>query len=57
MLVGAGALHARAEVLAVAEKLGSADHEDAARQGGGARTTHPLTTGGIGLLGTGRRGG
>lgn len=51
MLVGAGALHARDEVLAVAEKLaapvvktlpGKAVIPD----------DHPLTTGGLGLLGT-----
>jgi pyruvate dehydrogenase (quinone) len=51
MLVGAGALHARAEVLAVAEKLAS----PIVKSLSGKATVpddDPYTTGGLGLLGT-----
>ena len=37
ILAGAGALHARDELLAVAERARRADRQDAAGQGGGAR--------------------
>lgn len=51
MLVGAGALHARAEILATADVLGSPVVK--ALSGKAAvPDDHPLTTGGIGLLGT-----
>lgn len=51
MLVGIGARHARAEVLAVAEALGS----PIVKTLSGKQVVpddHPLTTGGLGLLGT-----
>jgi pyruvate dehydrogenase (quinone) len=51
MLVGVGARHARAEVLAVAERLGS----PVVKTLPGKMVVpddHPLTTGGLGLLGT-----
>ena len=51
MLVGAGALHAREEILAVADVLASPVVK--ALSGKAAvPDDHPLTTGGIGLLGT-----
>jgi pyruvate dehydrogenase (quinone)/pyruvate oxidase len=51
MLVGAGALHARAEVLQVAEILGSPIIKTLSGKAV-VPDDHPLTTGGIGLLGT-----
>ncbi len=51
MLVGAGALHARDEVLAVAEALGSPIVKTLPGKAV-VPDDHPLTTGGIGLLGT-----
>ena len=51
MLVGAGALHARQEVLAVAEALGSPIVKTLPGKAV-VPDDHPLTTGGIGLLGT-----
>jgi pyruvate dehydrogenase (quinone)/pyruvate oxidase len=51
MLVGAGARHARAEVLAVAEILGSPIVKTLSGKAV-VPDDHPLTTGGIGLLGT-----
>ena len=51
ILAGAGARHARAELLAVAREAGRADRQDAVRQGG-VPDDSPYTTGGIGLLGT-----
>ena len=51
MLVGAGALHARSEVLAVAELLGSPIIKSLPGKAV-VPDDHPLTTGGIGLLGT-----
>jgi pyruvate dehydrogenase (quinone)/pyruvate oxidase len=51
MLVGAGALHARAEVLAVAEALGSPIIKTLPGKAV-VPDDHPLTIGGIGLLGT-----
>jgi pyruvate dehydrogenase (quinone) len=51
MLVGAGALHARAEVLAVADALGSPIVKSLSGKAV-VPDDHPLTTGGIGLLGT-----
>ena len=51
MLVGAGALHARDEVLAVAEALGSPIVKTLPGKAV-VPDNHPLTTGGIGLLGT-----
>jgi pyruvate dehydrogenase (quinone) len=51
MLVGAGALHARAEVLAVAEALGSPIVKTLPGKAV-VPDDHPLTIGGIGLLGT-----
>jgi pyruvate dehydrogenase (quinone)/pyruvate oxidase len=51
MLVGAGALHARAEVLAVAEHLGSPIVKTLPGKAC-VPDDHPLTTGGVGLLGT-----
>ena len=51
MLVGAGALHARTEVLAVAEQLRSPIVKTLPGKAC-VPDDHPLTTGGIGLLGT-----
>src|SRR6202034_2224437 len=51
MLVGAGALHARAEVLEVAERLGSPVIKTLPGKAV-VPDDHPLTLGGIGLLGT-----
>ena len=51
MLVGAGALHARAEVLAVAERLGCPIVKSLPGKAV-VPDDHPLTTGGLGLLGT-----
>jgi pyruvate dehydrogenase (quinone) len=51
MLVGAGALHAREEVLAVAERLASPIVKTLPGKAV-VPDDHPLTTGGIGLLGT-----
>ena len=51
MLVGAGALHARDEVLAVAEILGSPIVKTLPGKAV-VPDDHPFTTGGIGLLGT-----
>jgi pyruvate dehydrogenase (quinone) len=51
MLVGAGALHARDEVLQVAEALGSPIVKTLPGKAV-VPDDHPLTTGGIGLLGT-----
>ena len=51
MLVGAGARHAREEVLAVAELLGSPIVKTLSGKAV-VPDDHPLTTGGIGLLGT-----
>ena len=51
MLVGAGALHARDEVLAVAEALGSPIVKTLPGKAV-VPDDHPLTVGGIGLLGT-----
>jgi pyruvate dehydrogenase (quinone)/pyruvate oxidase len=51
MLVGAGALQARAEVLSVAEQLGSPIVKTLPGKAC-VPDDHPLTTGGIGLLGT-----
>ena len=51
MLVGAGALHSRAEVLAVAEALGSPVIKSLPGKAV-VPDDHPLTTGGLGLLGT-----
>jgi pyruvate dehydrogenase (quinone) len=51
MLVGAGALHARTEVLAVAEALGSPIIKTLPGKAV-VPDDHPLTIGGIGLLGT-----
>jgi pyruvate dehydrogenase (quinone) len=51
MLVGAGALHARDEVLLVAEALGSPIVKTLPGKAV-VPDDHPLTTGGIGLLGT-----
>jgi pyruvate dehydrogenase (quinone) len=51
MLVGAGALHARDEVLAAAEALGSPIVKTLPGKAV-VPDDHPLTTGGIGLLGT-----
>lgn len=51
MLVGAGALHAREEVLAVAERLGSPIVKTLPGKAV-VPDDHPLTTGGVGLLGT-----
>jgi len=51
MLVGAGALGARAEVLAVAEVLGSPIVKTLLGKAV-VPDDHPLTTGGVGLLGT-----
>ena len=51
MLVGAGALHARAEVLDVAERLGSPIVKTLPGKAV-VPDDHPLTLGGIGLLGT-----
>src|SRR5438552_7953746 len=51
MLVGAGALHARAEVLAVAEKLASPIVKSLSGKAA-VPDDHPYTTGGLGLLGT-----
>jgi pyruvate dehydrogenase (quinone) len=51
MLVGAGALHARDEVLAVAEALGSPIVKTLPGKAV-VPDNHPLTTGGTGLLGT-----
>lgn len=51
MLVGAGALHARAEVLATADMLGSPIVKSLPGKAV-VPDGHPLTTGGIGLLGT-----
>ena len=51
MLVGAGALHARAEVLAVAEMLASPIVKTLPGKAV-VPDDHPLTLGGIGLLGT-----
>jgi pyruvate dehydrogenase (quinone)/pyruvate oxidase len=51
MLVGAGALHARTEVLALADALGSPVVKTLSGKAV-VPDDHPLTTGGIGLLGT-----
>ncbi len=51
MLVGAGALHARPEVLAVADRLASPIVKTLPGKAV-VPDDHPLTTGGIGLLGT-----
>jgi pyruvate dehydrogenase (quinone)/pyruvate oxidase len=51
MLVGAGALGARAEVLAVADLLGSPIVKTLPGKAA-VPDDHPLTTGGVGLLGT-----
>jgi pyruvate dehydrogenase (quinone)/pyruvate oxidase len=51
MLVGAGALHARDEVLAVADRLGSPIVKTLPAKAV-VPDDHPLTTGGLGLLGT-----
>jgi pyruvate dehydrogenase (quinone) len=51
MLVGTGALHARTEVLAVADALGSPIVKTLPGKAV-VPDDHPLTTGGIGLLGT-----
>jgi len=51
MLVGAGALHARDEVLAVADSLGSPIVKTLSGKAA-VPDDHPLTIGGIGLLGT-----
>ncbi len=51
MLVGAGALQARDEVLAVADQLGSPIVKTLSGKAA-VPDDHPLTTGGIGLLGT-----
>jgi pyruvate dehydrogenase (quinone)/pyruvate oxidase len=51
MLVGAGALHARAEVLAVADLLASPIVKTLPGKAV-VPDDHPLTTGGVGLLGT-----
>ncbi len=51
LLAGAGALHARAEVLAVAEALGSPIVKTLPGKAV-VPDDHPLTTGGVGLLGT-----
>lgn len=51
MLVGAGALHARDEVLAVADRLGSPIVKTLSGKAA-VPDDHPLTIGGIGLLGT-----
>jgi pyruvate dehydrogenase (quinone)/pyruvate oxidase len=51
MLVGAGALHARDEVIAIAERLGSPIVKTLPGKAV-VPDDHPLTIGGIGLLGT-----
>ncbi|HTJ74884.1 MAG TPA: thiamine pyrophosphate-dependent enzyme [Acidimicrobiales bacterium] len=51
LLAGAGALRAREEVLAVADRLGSPVVKTLSGKGA-VPDDHPLTTGGIGLLGT-----
>ena len=51
LLVGAGALHARDEILAVAEQLASPIVKTLSGKAV-VPDDHPLTTGGIGLLGT-----
>ncbi|MBX6355208.1 MAG: pyruvate oxidase [Micromonosporaceae bacterium] len=51
MLVGVGALHARDEVLAVADKLGAPIVKTLPGKAV-VPDDHPLTTGGLGLLGT-----
>jgi pyruvate dehydrogenase (quinone) len=51
MLVGAGAIHARREVLAVAEVLGSPIVKSLSGKAA-IPDDHPLATGGLGLLGT-----
>ncbi len=51
MLVGAGALHARAEVLAIADRLGAPIVKSLPGKAV-VPDDHPLTTGGLGLLGT-----
>ena len=51
MLVGAGALQARDEVLAVADQLGSPIVKTLSGKAA-VPDDHPLATGGIGLLGT-----
>jgi pyruvate dehydrogenase (quinone) len=51
MLVGTGALHARAEVLATAERLASPIVKSLPGKAV-VPDDHPLTTGGLGLLGT-----
>ena len=51
LLVGAGALHARDEVLAVAEALGAPIVKTLPGKAA-VPDDHPLTTGGLGLLGT-----
>jgi pyruvate dehydrogenase (quinone) len=51
MLVGVGALHARDTVLAVADKLGSPIVKTLPGKAA-VPDDHPLTTGGLGLLGT-----
>jgi pyruvate dehydrogenase (quinone) len=51
MLVGAGALHARDEVLAVADRLGAPIVKTLPGKAV-VPDDHPLTTGGLGLLGT-----
>ena len=54
MLVGAGALHARDEVLAVADRLGAPIVKTLPGKAV-VPDDHPLTTGGLGLLGTTER--
>ncbi|HEX4017619.1 MAG TPA: thiamine pyrophosphate-dependent enzyme [Frankiaceae bacterium] len=51
MLVGAGALHAREEVLNIAERLGAPIVKTLPGKAA-VPDDHPLTTGGLGLLGT-----
>jgi pyruvate dehydrogenase (quinone) len=51
MLVGVGAIHARDQVLAVAERLGSPIVKTLPGKAA-VPDDHPLTTGGLGLLGT-----
>ncbi len=51
LLAGAGALHARSELLAVADRLGSPIVKTLPGKAA-VPDDHPLTTGGIGLLGT-----
>ncbi|MEV0720279.1 thiamine pyrophosphate-binding protein, partial [Asanoa sp. NPDC050611] len=51
ILVGAGALHARTEVIAVAEKLGAPVVKTLPGKAV-VPDEHPVTTGGLGLLGT-----